>query len=302
MARLLHRLRKRYRSFGAHPLARGRALGPFARYVRYHLRRWLPLPPATYPFIGSTKLIGFHEAGVTGNVFHGLHDFEDMGFLLHLLRADDLFVDVGANCGSYTILASGVCGARSIAIEPVPRTFERLQAHVVRNDLSERVETVPAGVGKEAGRLRFSTDRGAMNRVLPEGTAPGQGQEVQVRTLDEIVGAGHPALMKLDVEGFEVEALAGATALLAGEALLALIVELNGSGRAYGHEDAEVDERLRAAGFAPHRYDPRTRTLQPRASWNRDGFNTIYARVDGLASLGERLQGGAAFTARGQTF
>jgi len=43
----------------------------------------------------------------------------DMGFLLHFLRKDDLFLDVGANIGSYTVLAGGAVGAKSISFEPV---------------------------------------------------------------------------------------------------------------------------------------------------------------------------------------
>jgi hypothetical protein len=57
---------------------------------------------------------------LTGNLYAGLHEFSEMGFLLHLLRQNDLFVDVGANLGSYTVLASAVCQARNIAFEPVP--------------------------------------------------------------------------------------------------------------------------------------------------------------------------------------
>jgi thymidylate synthase len=61
--------------------------------------------------------------GATGNIYAGLHEFEDMAFLLHLLRSEDMFADVGSNIGSYTILASGVVGAKSVAFEPVPSTY-----------------------------------------------------------------------------------------------------------------------------------------------------------------------------------
>ncbi len=57
--------------------------------------------------------------GATGNIYAGLHEFDDMAFFLHLLRPEDMFADVGSNIGSYTILASGVVGAKSVAFEPV---------------------------------------------------------------------------------------------------------------------------------------------------------------------------------------
>lgn len=45
--------------------------------------------------------------GATGNWYCGLQEYEDMSFVLHALRPGDLFVDVGANIGSYSILAAG---------------------------------------------------------------------------------------------------------------------------------------------------------------------------------------------------
>lgn len=66
------------------------------------------------------------DTGLTSAYYVGLHEFEDMAFAIHLLREDDTFVDVGANLGSYSLLASGVTKANSIAFEPVPTTYNRL--------------------------------------------------------------------------------------------------------------------------------------------------------------------------------
>ncbi|WP_277458609.1 MULTISPECIES: hypothetical protein [Methylococcus] len=75
------------------------------------------------PFVDGTRLLlrtGMH--GMTMNVYVGLHEFEDMLFVFHLLRKDDEFLDVGANSGEYAILAAGR-GANVLAIEPVPATY-----------------------------------------------------------------------------------------------------------------------------------------------------------------------------------
>ena len=78
--------------------------------------------------------------GVTGNIYAGLHEFADMAFVLHFLRAGDLFADVGANVGSYTILASGVVGCRTVAFEPDPVTAAALERNINLNKIAERVE------------------------------------------------------------------------------------------------------------------------------------------------------------------
>ena len=68
------------------------------------------------PFPNQTKLlISPGMKGAAHFIFPGLCEFEEMAFVLHFLRPDDLFVDVGANVGAYTILASGAVGARSVS-------------------------------------------------------------------------------------------------------------------------------------------------------------------------------------------
>jgi hypothetical protein len=48
--------------------------------------------------------------GRRADVTVGLFEFEEMAFVLHALRGDELFVDVGANVGIYTVLAAGGVG------------------------------------------------------------------------------------------------------------------------------------------------------------------------------------------------
>ena len=47
------------------------------------------------------------DTGLTGNYYLGLHEFYDMGFLIHSLKEKDTFLDVGSNLGAYSLLASG---------------------------------------------------------------------------------------------------------------------------------------------------------------------------------------------------
>lgn len=72
--------------------------------------------------------------------------------------------------------------------------------------------------------------------------------------------------MKVDVEGYEVEVLKGAERLLAMDALLAVIIEINGSGDAFGHSDAQILEMLVGAGLNEVSYDPIRRELSERPS------------------------------------
>src|SRR6476469_5615627 len=97
-----------------HPLTRDHRAAAFARVCRWQIESRLR-DEVIVPWIGSIRLaVRRGMTGATGNVYAGLHEFADMAFTLHFLRPNDLFLDVGANIGSYTLLASGVCKARAI--------------------------------------------------------------------------------------------------------------------------------------------------------------------------------------------
>ena len=95
-----------------HPLTRDNTFKSLLRFVRWQIGSRLVPGPIVYDWInGSRFLVRAGETGLTGNVYTGLHEFQDMGFLLHVLGDGDLFIDVGANVGSYTILACSSRGA-----------------------------------------------------------------------------------------------------------------------------------------------------------------------------------------------
>ena len=110
-----------------HPLTRDHRAAGFARLFRWQVESRLRRE-VIVPWVGGVRLAARRGmTGATGNIYAGLHEFADMAFTLHFLRPDDLFLDVGANIGSYTLLASGVCKARTIAFEPDPETMALLR-------------------------------------------------------------------------------------------------------------------------------------------------------------------------------
>jgi hypothetical protein len=99
---------------------------------------------------------------------------------------------------------------------------------------------------------------------------------VRQTTADLLFADETPLAMKLDVEGYEAAALAGAPATLANPMLKALIVELNGSGSRYGFDDQQTHRKLQRCGFIACSYDPIGRRLAPQDGTSMQ--NTIYVR------------------------
>lgn len=259
----------------SHPLTRPNKIGAFSGFLKWQISSRLNPHPVIYPFTEKCNLIVKRGmTGATGNIYCGLHEFEDMGFLLHFLRPGDLFIDAGANIGSYTILASGHAGAHAIAVEPIPSTFDALAANIRVNDLSSKVAALNLGLGSKKGKLRFTRSFDTVNHVAT--TTEEDTVEVEIQTLDEICKERKPQLLKIDVEGFETEVLAGGMETLNAADLKAIIIELNGSGGRYGFDEANIHNHLLSIGFKAFRYQPFERSFFELSTFG--AHNTLYLR------------------------
>jgi FkbM family methyltransferase len=227
--------------------------------------------------------------GATGNVYCGLHEFEDMAFVMHALRPDDLFVDVGANVGSYTVLASGAVGARCVSFEPAPRAYRALLDNLRLNDLTARVEARNECLASAPGEAEFTVGLDTVNHVVARSQGGVETVHVALNTLDAALAKRAPMMLKIDVEGYETAVIAGADETFRSRALCAVLMELNGSGARYGFDDRRLHEQMLRYDFTPAAYDPLRRELRPRAWDGPCGGNLLYVRD--LASLRPRLTG-----------
>jgi FkbM family methyltransferase len=259
-----------------HPLNRKSKFNAIGRFAKWQINSRLNPYPVIYAYTDKTKLIIQRSmTGATGNLYCGLHEFTDMGFVLHFLRKDDLFIDIGANIGSYTVLAGGHIGAKVISIEPVPQTFAHLQRNIAINQMNNNVRAYNIALGSEKGELSFTTSLDTMNHVATAGDT--NTIQVPVDALDTILDKEEdPVLLKIDVEGFETHVLSGASSTLARNKLKAIIIELNGSGEKYGYDEKKLHERLLENGYQPYRYNPFERELTPIETFG--SHNTIYIK------------------------
>ncbi len=226
------------------------------------------------------------DSGIVENAYQILQDYEESLFIMHFLSENDVFLDVGSNVGHFSLLASGVSKARSIAIEPVPDTYKKLSANVEENRLEGMITPLNIGVSFSEGQLFFSNDMYTCNRIVDEKYP--NAVQVDVKSIDDVlVGEESISLMKIDIEGYELNALKGAGKLLSNQHLMAIVIELNGSGTAYGHTDEEVNDLLTKHEFHPYRYDPFKRLLKKLEKFNTNQYNTIYIRE--VSKVQERL-------------
>jgi FkbM family methyltransferase len=284
-----------------HPLNRGSKLSSVLRFVKWQVGSRLIGGAVVYDWVnGSRFFVRTGETGLTQNIYTGLQEFPDMAFLLHFLRGHDLFVDVGANAGSYTILAGAVVGARCIAFEPVPRTYERLVDNMRLNRLDEKVECVNKGVGAESGKIAFTSGCGTANHALASGEKGNDSITVEITRLDTALHGQSPTLIKIDVEGYETPVLEGGQETLKAETLRCVIMELNGHANRYGYRESLLLELMQDHGFRAYSYNPLDRALIELNGKNQSGSNTLFIRD--VPYVTERVNTSPKVTVNGRMF
>jgi FkbM family methyltransferase len=182
------------------------------RHLHWQMRRVLKDFPCDLP-ISNSRLRVHCATGVAALVnAMGEYDYNNMRFVKTLLqRLQGLFVDVGANIGTYTLIASEVENARVIALEPHPATFAVLAENVRLNQRSN-VTCLNVAASSRDAEVQFTDEKEpALNRVVhrTDGNpsilrVPGRRLETLCRSLGAI-----PDLIKIDVEGHEPEVLEG---------------------------------------------------------------------------------------------
>jgi FkbM family methyltransferase len=259
-----------------HPLNRENKFQAVKRFLKWQIHSRLNPHPVIYPFTEKAKLvIEKGMTGATGNIYCGLHEFNDMTFLLHFLRPGDLFVDIGANIGSFTMLASAHVGAHSIAIEPVLSTYENLRRNILVNGIQDLVTTHNIAMGSTPGTIKFTRSMDTMNHVATKEDT--DFIDVEMDTLDNILEDKEPpALLKIDVEGFETEVIRGGMKTLRHPELKAIIIELPGFGKRYGYDESKLHDQFIKEGFKPHHYKPLERQFIPVDKFG--SYNTLYIK------------------------
>jgi FkbM family methyltransferase len=169
------------------------------------------------------------------------------------VRPGDTVVDVGANIGAITAYAASRVGpsGRVIALEPARDNLAVLRANVELNRLTNvRVIEAAAGRARETRQFFQRGEISAVNSFYPEScyAEVTSVSNVEVVPLDDVV-EGEAALVKIDVEGAELDVLAGMPRLLAGPDLT-LVAEWHPVlQRAAGYAPDTLPQTLLAAGF-----------------------------------------------------
>lgn len=172
------------------------------------------------------------------------------------LREGDCVWDVGANVGHYTRFYSAAVGTEGsvYAFEPSPINFERLSAACA--DLAN-VTAHCLGLGRSDGSISFlqgEDELGATSRIVAPGTGAALDIEVLTgSTLIERRGVETPNVVKIDVEGYELDVLQGLGEHISSDSLRAIGIEVHFgllAERGMSHAPQQIERLLKQSGYS----------------------------------------------------
>lgn len=180
--------------------------------------------------------------------------------LLSRIRPDDVFYDIGANIGVYTCLIADVVDSQVVAVEPHPNNADRLEQNIELNGASASVYRSAFAASAGTAELRLSPGWGP-DKLGSAGHSlvDHRGEDTETIPVETIPGDNHiadeelppPTVMKIDVEGAEMDVLKGLESTLARSECRLVYCEV--------HEDPTESERylisevtncLKATGFS----------------------------------------------------
>lgn len=178
----------------------------------------------------------------------------DEVFLAAYLKQGNIVLDIGANIGTVALASAALVGSsgRVFAFEPHPRIFKYMNANIRMNGC-KNIEAFNIALGDRDGTLIlsdwYSDDQ---NRVQLNQTS-GKGQKIRVNSLDAVLagklkGINHIALLKIDVEGFEIFVLKGAPEILSRSECV-YIESYDAHFQKYGYSTNDLLQLLSDGGF-----------------------------------------------------
>lgn len=174
--------------------------------------------------------------GLESSIYYfGEYEAGTLYVLEQLLGEGDIFLDVGANIGFLSIVVARFVGKGGLvyAVEPHPLIFKELLENISLNQAKNIVPlNVALGSGLSEAMLYDNPDInwGSASLIPPKNRGMTTRWPVKVVSIDGLIQSGRiqaPDLVKIDVEGFELEVLKGAKNLLSSSSAPALCIEFS---------------------------------------------------------------------------
>ncbi len=166
---------------------------------------------------GASMLLQLDDQVDINIWWRGLYEELPTKAFKKIVKTGDVVIDVGANIGYYSVLASECVGntGKVISFEPVSKIYKRLLFNTLGHN---NITTVNSACGKENGLAKISVYNDSVSAgssiSVPDNSATVNLEEIEVLSLDDYVKERRIDVVKIDVEGYETNVLRGMEAIL----------------------------------------------------------------------------------------
>jgi FkbM family methyltransferase len=230
----------------------------FSEYIDYKLTNEL--------------IIRLYKDSILSKFIYDGFETDEINFINTFLNQGDYFIDIGSNIGLFSLYASSRVGKTGsvIAIEPSSITFKRLQENCILNNLTN-IKTYKLGLSDKNETLELNVSANgydAWNTFVKSKDVKFSSKElVDVKSLDNFmaeidIDIKKIALIKIDVEGFEIKVLRGSHQLLSGSNSPVFMVEFTDANAiSAGYCCHEIYKLLNSYGYVWYKYDSKHKKL-----------------------------------------
>ncbi|MEM0144066.1 MAG: FkbM family methyltransferase [Candidatus Parvarchaeum sp.] len=211
----------------------------------------------------------------------GSYEKETSQYIKKNLKPGGSFIDVGANSGYYSLLASNIVGESGVvySFEPFPQSYNRLKKNIELNMIRNiKIFNIALSSYDGVGVLNVSKSSDGLNS-LENISLVSETIKVNVNKLDTLLGEKTVDMIKIDAEGSELDIIKGARAVLTKTRYLKIIYEIN---RSFYKTEHIMDE-LNTMGFASFTFNDsgRLEKIEDIGRVSNKISNIVACRING---------------------
>jgi FkbM family methyltransferase len=276
----------------SHPNCKNQQIQSILKFFAWQVYKRLMHRYLDIQIIPGVKIRCYPDSYSAAAVLYcGLYDYHDMNFLLRYLRAEDSFLDIGANVGVYTLLAaSKIQNGTIYSFEALPKNSKRLEDNLKLNQF-QQVKSYALAVSNSTGSIALNLAEGdSMPFITTDATD--DTIIVPTDTLDNLLQdkcLDNLTLAKIDIEGAEILAMKGATSLLKQQRPFVWILEILDSVNSFDYQQKDVADFLQDYNYGFYSYNADTNQLKSITLNEKQGNNVLAIANSALDFVRDRL-------------
>lgn len=243
-----------------HPTNKDVKLKTLLRIVWWKINQNFFRQPSIVELAKGIKCVCYPDSSFGGLVVYTKYpEYDEMSFVQSFLQPNDIFCDVGANIGSYSLIASSkIKSGKIFAFEPSPKAVDCLKENIRLNGLDYKIKVVAKVVSDKVGYEYFSVGKfSEVDHIYTLNDDKREKAKIASIRLDEYLSSqkiNKVDLIKIDVEGAEFKVMQGLKRFLKKGKVGVLIFELNSHSVKFGNTHIETVEFLEKFDYKVYKF------------------------------------------------